>query len=248
MMKIKKSEPNDLDGIKPILLRLGLVLLLSVGLFITEFLPVFLILRPYSGNPCDGSDDCMMVTSVELMNLVKIPLDQETPTQPKPLPAIQSPPAQPQSGQVDVVSDNTQISTEISTTVDSNNTKGQGSGYQPITHGSGYEGQGAEAFMILENTPTYPGGDEALMNYLKENLKYPQSAREGAIEGVVQILFIVEKDGSISNAEIYRDIGSGCGAEALRIVNQMPKWTPAKQRGKPIRTQVVLPIKFILSS
>ncbi len=85
-----------------------------------------------------------------------------------------------------------------------------------------------------------------LLRYIYGKIKYPTIARENGIEGMVVIGFVVEKDGSITGAQILRDIGGGCGAEALRVVNQMPDWIPGYQRAKPVRVQFNLPVRFQL--
>ena len=101
-------------------------------------------------------------------------------------------------------------------------------------------------FTVVENEPEFPGGMEALYRYLAQNIKYPQLARENGITGKVYVTFVVEKDGSIANPRILRDIGGGCGAEAIRVVKAMPKWSPGKQRGKAVRVQFNLPVNFNL--
>jgi len=121
-----------------------------------------------------------------------------------------------------------------------------------------------EIFKVVEQMPRFPGCDDAggsneekyacaqkkLLEYVYKNVKYPAIARENGIQGGVVVQFVVEKDGSISDIRIARDIGAGCGEEALRVVqsmNNMPqKWTPGKQRGKSVRVQFTLPIKFKL--
>ena len=100
---------------------------------------------------------------------------------------------------------------------------------------------------IVEERPTFPGGTEALLNFLRANVKYPPIAKETGITGTVIISFLIEKDGSISNIKVINSIGGGCNEEAIRVVNMMPKWTPAKQKGKPIRTQFQIPLYFFLS-
>ena len=85
-----------------------------------------------------------------------------------------------------------------------------------------------------------------MFKYLYSNIKYPQAAKESGITGRVFLTFVVEKDGSIANARILRDIGGGCGQEALRVVKSMPKWTPGEQRGRPVRVQFNLPVSFEL--
>ncbi len=104
----------------------------------------------------------------------------------------------------------------------------------------------AEVFLIVEEPPTFPGGEAALYKWLGENLKYPEEAKELGIQGRVFVSFVVEPDGSTSNAVVKRGIGGGCDEEAIRIVKAMPKWGPGKQRGQPVRVQFNLPIKFTL--
>lgn len=104
-----------------------------------------------------------------------------------------------------------------------------------------------EVFLVVEDDPEFPGGLSALSQYLASNIKYPQLAKENNITGKVFVSFVVEKDGSVGQVKILRDIGGGCGAEAVRVVKAMPKWKPGKQRGKPVRTQFNLPVDFSLN-
>ena len=92
----------------------------------------------------------------------------------------------------------------------------------------------------------YPGGYAALMKFLAENIKYPQLAKEGNITGKVYVTFVVEKDGSIGHVKVAREIGGGCGAEAVRVIKAMPKWTPGRQNGRPVRTSYTVPVSFEL--
>lgn len=102
-------------------------------------------------------------------------------------------------------------------------------------------------FTVVEESAMFPGGQEELMKYISENLRYPQQAREEGTQGLVYVTFVVEKDGSLTDIRILRDLGNGCGEEAVRIVKTMPKWIPAKQRGKEVRMQYNLPVKFTLA-
>ena len=92
----------------------------------------------------------------------------------------------------------------------------------------------------------FPGGMDALYKYLAQNIKYPTIARENGITGRVYVTVVVERDGSIANPRVLRDIGGGCGAEAIRVVKSMPKWNPGKQSGKAVRVQFNLPVNFNL--
>ena len=103
-----------------------------------------------------------------------------------------------------------------------------------------------EVYNVVEVDPEFPGGIEALYKYLAENITYPQQAKDSGIQGRVYVTFVVEKDGSITGAEVLRGIGGGCDEEALRVVNAMPKWTPGKQLGEPVRVQFNLPVVFKL--
>lgn len=103
-----------------------------------------------------------------------------------------------------------------------------------------------EVFIVVEEDPEFPGGLTALSQFIADNIKYPQLAKENNITGRVFVSFVVEKDGRVGQVKILRDIGGGCGNEAVRVVKLMPKWKPGKQRGKPVRTQFNLPVNFEL--
>lgn len=107
---------------------------------------------------------------------------------------------------------------------------------------------GAESALIevVEDSPEFIGGDEALYKYLAENIKYPEQAKNEKIQGRIFVTFIIEADGSVTNAKVLRGIGGGCDEEALRVVNAMPKWKPGMQKGKPVRVNYTLPIIFKL--
>ena len=100
-------------------------------------------------------------------------------------------------------------------------------------------------FVTVEDNPVFPGGEEALLRYLG-GTRYPQMAVESGTQGIVHTSFVVEKDGSISNVELVRGIGNGCDEEALRMITNMPNWSPGKQRGLPVRVRYIVPIRFVL--
>lgn len=101
-------------------------------------------------------------------------------------------------------------------------------------------------FMVVEDMPSFPGGQKALMNYIASNIEYPEKAKNDKVSGRVFVSFVVEKDGSIGDVELLRGIGSGCDQEAIRVVSSMPNWEPGKQGGKPVRVKYNLPIKYQL--
>lgn len=133
----------------------------------------------------------------------------------------------------------------------------------PIVEDQGLDIEGI--FHIVEQAPRFPGcedlagdnktkkscADRAMLQFIYQHIQYPAVARENGIEGTVVVRFVVEKDGSVQQATVVRDIGAGCGAEGLRVVNlmnaQQKIWTPGKQRGKAVRVQFNLPIKYQLN-
>ena len=92
--------------------------------------------------------------------------------------------------------------------------------------------------------PSFPGGKEALMQYLAGNVKYPKDAYEQKIGGRVLVQFVIEKDGSISDVEIARGVFPSLDEEAIRVIKGMPRWNPGKQNGKAVRVKYVLPVSF----
>ena len=97
-----------------------------------------------------------------------------------------------------------------------------------------------------EVMPEYPGGDQAMMDFVAKNVQYPQEARDKEISGRVLVSFIVEKDGSIADVKVVKGIGGGCDEEAVRVVKAMPKWKPGKDKGKSVRVSYMMPFTFKL--
>ena len=101
-------------------------------------------------------------------------------------------------------------------------------------------------FSVVEVMPQYPGGQIAMLKYIMENIKYPEQAMKKGIQGRVAVSFIVEKDGSISDVKPVLSVHPLLNKEAVRVVESMPKWTPGKQNGKPVRVRFVVPVMFKL--
>ncbi len=102
-------------------------------------------------------------------------------------------------------------------------------------------------FTVVEQQPEFQGGFEAMMNFIRKNMRYPASARRMGVDGTVYVSFVVSKDGSISEVKTLRGISADCDKEATRVVAMMPAWRPGKQNGKPVFVRFVLPIKFKLN-
>ena len=102
-------------------------------------------------------------------------------------------------------------------------------------------------YKVVDKNPEYPGGLEAMYQFIAANLQYPELAKENNIQGRVYISFVVEKDGTLSDYKIVHDIGGGCAAAAIEVVKKMPKWKPGEVEGKPVRVQYNLPVSFKLT-
>ncbi|MCR5068199.1 MAG: energy transducer TonB [Prevotella sp.] len=104
-----------------------------------------------------------------------------------------------------------------------------------------------KVFDVVEQMPSFPGGQGALMNYLNSNIKYPVIAEENGIQGRVVVQFVVGKDGSISNVHVVKSVDPSLDKEAVRVVKNMPRWIPGKQNGQSVTVRYTLPVTFRLS-
>lgn len=101
-------------------------------------------------------------------------------------------------------------------------------------------------FTTVEQMPMYPGGEGALLGYLRDNIHYPTVAAENGVQGRVVVGFVVERDGSITDVKILRGVDPSLDREAMRVVKSMPKWTPGKQNGSAVRVKYQVPVSFRL--
>lgn len=227
-MELKKNPKADLEKRRGLYLEIGLVVILAASLI--------------AFNVKSYDKDESQIVQREVSDEPEEMIIQTDIVEPPPPP----PPEVPEVTTVlEVVSDDKEDVKEINISAEvDENTKNI-----EITHVEIKEEEDeteTQIFTIVENQPEFPGGMEALYKYLAQNIKYPQLARDNNITGKVYVTFVVEKDGSIANPKVLRDIGGGCGAEAIRVVKSMPKWTPGKQRGKAVRVQFNLPVNFNL--
>lgn len=116
-----------------------------------------------------------------------------------------------------------------------------------------------DVYKVVEEMPMFSGcedieiqrdrkicSESKMLQFLYQNIKYPDAAKKKGAQGTVFVRFVIEADGRVTNPEVVRDIGEGCGAEALRVVKLMPNWNPGKQGGKYVRVWYNLPLKFRL--
>lgn len=103
-----------------------------------------------------------------------------------------------------------------------------------------------KVFDMVEQMPTFPGGDAALMKYIADNLRYPAIAQENGVQGRVICQFVVGKDGHVRDVVVVRTLDPSCDKEAIRVLSKMPKWIPGKQNGKEVAVKYTVPIVFRL--
>ena len=231
-MELKKNPKADLEKRKGLYFEIGLVVILAACLCAFS-------LKSYDSDESAGNGGAAQDEEVEELDEI-LDTDMETPPPPPP-PAPEEP--ELNMDQIEVVEDTKEIKQEIEI---KEFEEVQNTQIAEVKIEEDKEEEEQQIFTVVENDPEFPGGMEALYKYLAENIKYPQLARDNGITGKVYVTFVVERDGSIANPRILRDIGGGCGAEAIRVVKAMPKWTPGKQRGKAVRVQFNLPVNFNL--
>lgn len=231
-MEAKKSQKADLEKKKGLFLEIGLVTILA------------LVLVAFNLRSSDKGDSAFASTIIsEEMEEEIIQTEEEQQQEPEPEPEQPEPEV---TTELEVVDNDADIENELGIVDAGDNANREQEDVVVSTVDTEDEVAEEEIFVFVEENPSFPGGEEALYSYLGKNIQYPDMARDNNITGVVVIRFVVEKDGSITKASIVREIGGGCGKEALRVVNAMPKWKPGKQSGKTVRTEFTLPVQFEL--
>ena len=226
-MEAKKTPKADLESKKTLFIEIGLTFALAVALLAFNW-------KSYEKKESSFTQGAVMEIPEETI----IQTQENTPP-PPPEPEVQM------SEDIKIVEDDVEIKNEL-VIQDANDLSKPDVPVVKVEIQEEEEVVEEEIFTIVEEQPSFPGGEDKLFEYLYSNIKYPQVAKENGITGRVFLTFVVEKDGSIANPKVLRDIGGGCGQEALRVVKSMPKWSPGKQRGKPVRVQFNLPVVFDL--
>ncbi len=225
-MEEKKSPKANLENKKLMFIQIGMVISLLIAWLAFEH-------KNYDKREIDES--LLNREIVEDLEMTEITKQEEQKPQPVELPK--------QTTQLEIVQDDVEVEDiEINADVDQQEVIEE---YVPVEVEE-EEVQEQEIFQIVEEMPSFPGGEAKLMEYVAKNIKYPQIARETGIQGRVFVGFVVEPDGSISNVKLLRGIGGGCDEEAMRVIKSLPKWKPGKQRGKAVRVSYQIPVFFKL--
>ena len=228
-MEIKKSEKADLERGKGTSLLIGFVVALSV---------MFVALEWTQREVEDNS---------EIYSVADISLDQEI--IPITLPEKKTVPPPPaavnQADIIKIVEDDAEIEEDVMASVEDQVEWFDLDDVDVIELEP--EPDDDEVFMVVEDSPEFPGGLEALLKYLNDNIKYPSICRENGIQGRVIVSFVVNKDGKIVDPEVVKGVNPQLDKEALRVISTMPSWKPGKQRGKPVRVKYSVPVNFRLN-
>ncbi|MDD3280163.1 MAG: energy transducer TonB [Bacteroidales bacterium] len=226
-MELKKSIKADLEWKKPIFFQIGifaaLVLVLAMfELFGSEEKEVV----SFDYGPAYETEDIILQTEQ---------VKEVTPPPPAPMTTTV----------IEIIDDNIRIDSDFEVDAESDQSMVTQE-YEYVEYVDEAPVEEEEIFVIVEENPEFPGGDEARMKFLQDNIVYPSVAKSAGIEGTVIVGFVVERDGSITNVKILRGKAQSIDEEAVRVAKKMPKWKPGKQRGRTVRAQFRMPITFIL--
>ena len=225
-MEIKKSPKADLRNKRGLLLEIGLVISLC------------LVIGAFAYTPKERK--------IEKMDLQAAIVEEEIVEITR---QDQKPPEPPKRVEVKVIADLLQVvtnDTKITTEVDFAEFDENTEVIQQVEVAEETI-EDDQPFLIAETMPSFQGGDlNTFRNWVQQNVKFPQIALENGIQGRVSCSFVVNKDGSIVDAEVIRGVDPSLDKEALRVINSMPKWSPGKQRGKPVRVKYTVPVTFRL--
>ena len=228
-MELKKSKKADLEKRKGMFVEIGLVVTLAIVLVAFEWT---------QGEKKDDGTDVVQDIQFE-DEMMQITRRDEPKPEPKP--------EQPKVAEVlDIVDDDVQIEDDFD--FDMEATSDTEYDFTSMMGDDEENIQEEEVFYIVEDMPTFNGGDPAteFRKYIASNLKYPEIAAENGISGRVIVQFAVNKTGQVVDAVVVRSIDPALDKEAIRVVMASPKWTPGKQRGKAVKVLFTFPINFVL--
>ena len=223
IMDPKKNPKADLERLRGTLLLGGLIF---------SFLLVYALIN-YKFYDIQASELGQLIVEEEEEDIIPI-TEQNTPPPPPP------PPPPPAPEILEIVEDDVEIEDEIEIDTEAD--------AETVVEAFEVEEEVEEdeIFTVVETQASFPGGTEKLFKYLNDHIKYPPAAKANDITGRVFVNFVVGKDGTIRDIKILRGVHELLDKEAIRVVKSFPKWSPGKQRGKPVSVSFNLPINFVL--
>lgn len=228
--EVKKSPKANLEVHRNTFILMGLVVGLSLLFFAFEW-----------STQTRKLDETVLVQDVLAEEEIEITRREPTPPPPPPPPEPETPEI------IEVVEEKVETKLEIKTEDDQSQRQMQ-TYVPPPPPKPKQEEVTEEIFVVVEDQPLFPGGNAAMMKFLSDNIKYPVIAQENGIQGRVICNFVVEKDGSITDVQVVRGVDPSLDKEAVRVIQQMPRWNPGKQRGQAVRVRFTLPVVFRLQN
>jgi len=227
-MDIKKSEKANLESKKTTFFQLGLVVTIA------------LILIAFEWTTTERQANAFASLTEDVMEEEIIPQTEQDE------PEVETPPEVNVTDIFEIVDDDVKIENEVLFFDDRTNADDIVQAYT-FTAKAEEEEKEEDIFMIVEDMPTFKGGDvQKFSEWVKERVRYPIIAQENSIQGKVFIGFVVEPDGSVSNVQVIRSVDKSLDEEAKRVVELSPKWAPGKQRGAPVRVRFSITVNFQL--
>ncbi|MBT3301106.1 MAG: energy transducer TonB [Bacteroidetes bacterium] len=223
-MRSKKEEKVDVDKKSGLYFRMGLSAALIIVILAFQW-------KVYDRQSIDLDSNLIIDEEEEIIDITK----QE-----------KKPPPPPPPPELEIVEDDVEIEENNPEIKDVEIKEDEAIELAPIEE-TKEEVVEEQIFYMSEDPPSFPGGDKARNQYLRESIRYPDIERDNGIQGPVVVNFVVEKDGSINNVKILKGLTPNINEEAIRVVKDMPRWVAGKQRGKPVRVYVNLPIRFTLN-
>jgi protein TonB len=223
----KKTNRADLEKIRPLIFSASLVITLLMVIFAFE----------YKTRPAQKKIEITQSTS-NFEPIAEVPQTEQLP----PPPAVVSQPRIVEVPDEEEIKDDIKVQFDIDVTDKTVMQEFTIQEAAPVVE----EEEADKIFLVVEQSAVPVGGMSAFYKYVSENIKYTAQARRMRVEGKVFVEFVVEKDGTLTQFTVVKGIGAGCDEEAIRIMQEAPAWEPGKQRGRPVKQRMVLPIFFKL--
>lgn len=226
-MELKKSHKADLERKRMIFLEIGLIVVLGLTLVAFE----------WTSRPSKGSE--LQISTEDIGDEEQIPITRQQ--------QEQTPPPQTQVVvELNIVDNDVELDDQLELEDQSAN---DNMAMDIVAYTAKDDGEEVveEVFIIVEDMPTFQGGDQnAFRTWIQQNLRYPEIAQENGISGKVYVQFAVNSRGEVVDVKVVRGVDPALDKEAVRVVSSSPKWVPGKQRGKPVKVQFTFPIVFVL--
>jgi len=226
-MEVKKTPQADLENKKSLFMQIGLVITLGLVFIAFEWTTTDVDVSQFEiQDELDAEEEIIPITRQE----------EVKPPPPPPPPKV--------TDILNIVEDDVELDEELDiedtemdeeTEVDFSNVETDEE-----------EEEDAPVFFIVEEMPEFPGGEAALHQYIAKSIKYPVIAQENGIQGRVYVSFVINAKGEVTDIKIARGVDPALDKEAIRVIKNMPKWKPGKQRGKAVKVSFTVPINFVL--